>query len=214
MEETTPRVVPTSRSDEETLIRAAQRGDELASAAILRRYRDMVRSRARWYFVAGGDREDVIQEGMIGLYKAIRDYDAEMAASFRSFAELCVTRQIITAVKAATRRKHTPLNGYVSLSRDTAPDGGFERCLADVIPVRGVSDPAEIVLSSWEIQHVRRGFVDSLSPFETQVLAHYIDGMSYRDTAVCLGSHTKAVDNALQRAKRKLESEVTRYRLC
>jgi len=162
----------------------------------------------------GADRDDVIQEGMIGLFKAIRDYDPTRQASFHSFAELCVTRQIITAVKSATRRKHSPLNGYVSLSRSTSMEEDGERLLSDILAAKEICDPAEIVVSAWETDSIRSGMADSLSMLEAQVLRLYTNGRSYQEIADALGRHTKAVDNALQRVKRKMETKIQRCRAC
>lgn len=161
----------TLRGTDLGLVRAAQSGDQQASTALVRKYRSLIRCKARSYFLVGADREDVIQEGMIGLYKAIRDYDPSRQASFRSFAELCVTRQMITAVKTATRRKHVPLNTYVSLSRPAAgsEDDG-ERVLSDILAAREVCDPAEIVISAWEGDFILKGFSEALSDFEARVL--------------------------------------------
>ncbi len=196
------------------LVLAAQEGDQLASCELVRRYRALIRCKARLYFFAGADREDVIQEGLIGLFKAIRDYDPTREASFHSFAELCVTRQIITAVKAATRRKHAPLNGYISLSGPVSPDEEGERLLSDIIAAREICDPAEIVLGAWESDFIRGGVVDSLSEFEHDVLKLYTGGMSYVQIAEKLERHTKAVDNALQRIKRKMEVQIRRCHAC
>lgn len=204
----------TVRSAELALVLAAQQGCERASGEIVRKYRSLVRCKARSYYLVGADREDIIQEGLIGLFKAIRDYDPNRQASFRSFAELCVTRQMITAVKTATRHKHTPLNGYVSLTRSTSPDEDGERLLCDILAAKEICDPADIVVSAWESEFIRNGLVDSLSSFETQVLRLYIDGRSYQDIAERLGRHAKSVDNALQRVKRKTEAQIDRARLC
>ena len=193
---------------------AAREGDENASCELVRRYRGLIRSKARSYFLVGADRDDVIQEGMIGLFKAIRDYDPTRQASFHSFAELCVTRQIITAVKSATRHKHSPLNGYVSLSRSTSMEEDGERLLSDILAVKGVCDPAEIVISAWETSFIRIGMADALSPLELQVLRLYSNGRSYQEIADSLGRHTKAVDNALQRVKRKMETQIRRCNSC
>jgi RNA polymerase sporulation-specific sigma factor len=162
----------------------------------------------------GGDREDVIQEGMIGLYKAIRDYDPGRQSSFRSFAELCVTRQMITAIKTATRRKHSPLNGYISLSRTMSTEDEGERLLTDILAAKEICDPAEIVISAWEGDNIKRGLCEALSSFEAQVLRYYMDGHSYQEIAERLGRHAKSVDNALQRIKRKVEVQVDRCRVC
>jgi len=202
------------RGSELALVRAAQMGDQNASSELVRKYRSLVRCKARSYFLVGGDREDVIQEGMIGLYKAIRDYDPSRQSSFRSFAELCVTRQMITAIKTATRRKHSPLNGYVSLSRSTGTDDDGERLLEDILAAKEICDPADIVISAWEGDSIRKGLCEALSSFEAQVLRLYMDGRSYQEIAEHLGRHAKSVDNALQRIKRKVETQVDRCRVC
>jgi RNA polymerase sporulation-specific sigma factor len=203
-----------NRGAELALVLAAQGGDQQASAELVRKYRSLVRCKARSYFLVGGDREDVIQEGMIGLFKAIRDYDPDRLSSFRSFAELCVTRQMITAIKTATRRKHAPLNSYVSLSRSTTSDEEGERLLTDILAAKEVCDPATIVISAWEGDYIRKGFCEALSGFEANVLRLYMDGCSYQEIAEKLGRHTKSVDNALQRIKRKIETQIDRCRLC
>jgi RNA polymerase sporulation-specific sigma factor len=196
------------------LILAAQAGDERASAALMVKYRSFVRCKARSYFLAGADRDDVVQEGMIGLYKAIRDYRADRQSSFRSFAELCVTRQLITAIKTASRQKHGPLNTYVSLQRSATTEEEGDRVLSDILAARDVCDPAEIVISAWEATSIREGFTEALSSFESDVLLLYVEGKSYNDIAERLGRHPKAVDNALQRVKRKVEIQIRRCRAC
>ncbi|MFA5843771.1 MAG: RNA polymerase sporulation sigma factor SigH [Coriobacteriia bacterium] len=195
------------------LIRAAQSGDQRACAQIFARYGSFVRGKARSYFIAGGERDDVVQEGMIGLFKAIRDFDCGRQTSFRSFAELCVTRQLISAIKAATRRKHAPLNGYVSLSRTQQAEDEGERLLSDILAAREC-DPADIVVAAWESRSIRDGFTSMLSPFETEVLRRYVEGRTYQQIAEDLGRHVKSVDNALQRTKRKVELQVERCRAC
>jgi RNA polymerase sporulation-specific sigma factor len=203
------------RDDSElAMILAAQSGDEVASAALVCKYRSFVRCKARSYFLAGADRDDVIQEGMIGLYKAIRDYRPERQSSFRSFAELCVTRQLITAIKTASRQKHSPLNCYVSLQRSTGAEDEGDRVLSDILAVRDVCDPADIVISAWEAASIKEGFTEALSSFEAHVLQLYVDGKSYSEIADHLGRHAKSVDNALQRIKRKVEIQVQRCRAC
>jgi RNA polymerase sporulation-specific sigma factor len=196
------------------LILAAQSGDETASAALVAKYRSFVRCKARSYFLAGADRDDVIQEGMIGLYKAIRDYRSDRQSSFRSFAELCVTRQLITAIKTASRQKHGPLNSYVSLQRSASAEEEGDRVLSDILAARDVCDPAEIVISAWEASSIKEGFTEALSSFESDVLILYVDGKSYSEIAERLGRHPKAVDNALQRVKRKVEIQIRRCRAC
>ena len=202
------------RGTELALVLAAQQGDQRASGELVRKYRSLVRCKARSYYLVGADREDIIQEGLIGLFKAIRDYDPSRQASFRSFAELCITRQMITAVKTATRHKHTPLNGYVSLNRSASNDEDGERLLSDILAAKEICDPAEIVISAWESEFIRRGVVESLSSFEAHVLRLYMDGRSYQEIAERLGRHAKSVDNALQRVKRKTEAQIDRVRLC
>jgi RNA polymerase sporulation-specific sigma factor len=196
------------------LILAAQAGDERASAALVAKYRSFVRCKARSYFLAGADRDDVVQEGMIGLYKAIRDYRSDRQSSFRSFAELCVTRQLITAIKTASRQKHGPLNTYVSLQRSATTEEEGDRVLSDILAARDVCDPAEIVISAWEAASIKQGFTEALSGFESDVLVLYMEGKSYNDIADRLGRHPKAVDNALQRVKRKVEIQIRRCRAC
>jgi RNA polymerase sporulation-specific sigma factor len=196
------------------LVMAAQAGDENASSAIFYKYRSFVRCKARSYFLAGADRDDVLQEGMIGLYKAIRDYRPERQASFRSFAELCVTRQLITAIKTASRQKHSPLNTYVSLQRPTGAEDEGDRVLSEILAAREVCDPAELVISAWETASITEGFTEALSSFESQVLRLYVAGRSYEDIAQALHRHPKAIDNALQRIKRKVELQVRRCRFC
>jgi len=210
----TPRTPGSERNGELALVFAARDGDQNANCELVRRYRGLVRARARSYYLVGADRDDIIQEGMIGLFKAIRDYDSTRQASFHSFAELCVTRQIITAVKSATRRKHSPLNGYVSLSRSVSREDEGERLLSDILAAKEICDPAEIVVSAWETNFIRTGMTDTLSTFEAHVLRLYTTGHSYQDIADRLGRHTKAVDNALQRIKRKMETQIKRCHAC
>ena len=212
---TTARRIPgVERGSELQLVLSAQKGDQRACADLVRKYRGLIRYKARSYYLVGADRDDIIQEGMIGLYKAMRDYDPTRQASFHSFADLCVTRQIITAVKSATRRKHSPLNGYVSLSRSTSMEEDGERLLSDILAAKGVCDPADIVVAAWETDFIRSGVADALSPFEARVLTLYTNGRSYQEIADVLGRHTKAVDNALQRVKRKMETQIGRCRAC
>ena len=202
------------RGTELQMVLAAQQGDERACCDLVRKYRGLIRYKARTYYLVGADRDDIIQEGMIGLYKAMRDYDPTRQASFHSFADLCVTRQIITAVKSATRRKHSPLNGYVSLSRSTSMEEDGERLLSDILAAKGVCDPADIVVAAWETDFIRSGVTEALSSFEAKVLTLYTNGRSYQEIADELGRHTKAVDNALQRVKRKMETQIGRCRAC
>lgn len=194
-------------SDNE-LVAAAREGDDLALAELLGRYRSFASVKARSYFLVGADREDIIQEGMIGLYKAIRDYNPDMQASFRTFAELCVTRQIITAIKSATRHKHGPLNTYVSFSRPVSSDEEGERCIADTLTGPAVADPADLVISAERIRDLQEYFDEVLSDLEVEVLRLYVEGKSYTEIAETLQRHTKSIDNALQRIKRKLDSHL------
>jgi len=199
--------VPVEGGDED-FVRAARDGDDRALATLLDKYRGFARSKARSYFLVGADREDIIQEGMIGLYKAIRDYNPDMQTTFRAFAELCITRQIITAIKTATRQKHGPLNNYVSFSRPVLTDDDGERCLGDMLPVLQVSDPADLVISAERIRALQEHFDTVLSDLEAEVLRLYVDGKSYQEIAEVLQRHVKSIDNALQRIKRKLDSHL------
>jgi len=197
---------------DEGLVELAQSGSDVAIDALLTRYRHYARAKARTYFLAGADKEDIVQEGMIGLYKAIRDFAPEHNTAFRAFAELCITRQIITAIKTATRQKHQPLNSYVSLNRPIAGGDDDDRSLADSIETSEVADPAELVISAEEVRTIKAQMGEVLSPFEVEVLEHYIDGRSYQQIADMLGRHVKSIDNALQRIKRKLEQHIARHK--
>ena len=190
-------------SDEE-LVAAAKTGDADAFRRIWTRYRQFVRLKANSDFLAGGDGDDLIQEGNIGLYKAIRDYEYGRSTTFRSFAELCVTRQIITAIKTASRQKHVPLNTYVSFSHSPSSADFDNRTLADIIPSGRASDPVQQVISSEECASLTDCLVRLLSPLESQVLKYYLEGNSYEAIAAHIGHDTKTVDNALQRIKRKV----------
>ncbi len=200
------RAVGTTTADwtDEELVARAKNGDSDATRRILTRYHYFVRLKANSYFLAGGDGDDLIQEGYIGLYKAIRDYEYGRSTSFRSFAELCVTRQIITAIKTASRQKHLPLNTYVSFSHSPSSADFDNRTLADVIPSGRTSDPVQQVISSEEVVSLTDCLVRLLSPLESQVLKYYLEGNSYEAIAAHIGHDTKTVDNALQRIKRKV----------
>lgn len=189
---------------EEELVRLAKAGKADATRTILTRYQRFIRMKAHSYFIAGGDNDDLVQEGNIGLYKAIRDYREDRAASFRSFVELCVTRQIITAIKTASRQKHSPLNTYVSFSYTRAGSAQEGRTLADLIPSGRTSDPVEQVISSEEVQSLTGCLQQLLSPLESKVLRHYLEGLCYQDIARLVEQDNKTVDNALQRIKRKV----------
>jgi RNA polymerase sporulation-specific sigma factor len=199
-------------NSDEGLVELAQSGDDVAIDFLLTRYRHYARAKARTYFLAGADKEDIVQEGMIGLYKAIRDFEPEHNTAFRAFAELCITRQIITAIKTATRQKHQPLNSYVSLNRPVAGGDDDDRSLADSIETSEVADPAALVISAEEVRTIKAQMGEVLSPFEVEVLEHYIDGRSYQQIADMLGRHVKSIDNALQRIKRKLEQHIARHK--
>ena len=193
---------------DEQLVALAREGDDAALCTLLEKYRGFARSKARSYFLVGADKEDIVQEGMIGLYKAIRDYNPDLDTSFRAFAELCVTRQIITAIKTATRHKHGPLNNYVSFHRPVLADEDGERCLGDVLVGPALSDPAELVISAERIRALQHHFETVLSDLEAEVLRLYVDGKSYQEIAELLKRHVKSIDNALQRIKRKLDSHL------
>jgi RNA polymerase sporulation-specific sigma factor len=190
---------------DEELVASFRSGEQAGVEALLNRYRGFTRLKARSYFLAGADRDDIVQEGMIGLYKAIRDFDPGRETSFRSFAEVCVTRQIITAVKTATRQKHTPLNTYISLSKPLGDADDADWALQDVIEGPEISDPAELVISGDEIRNMKMAFSEILSDFEAEVLHMYVEGKSYQEIAEHLDRHVKSIDNALQRIKRKIE---------
>ncbi|MCL6599318.1 MAG: RNA polymerase sporulation sigma factor SigH [Alicyclobacillus macrosporangiidus] len=191
------------RSDEE-LVEAVRNGDDQALEYLIHKYRNFVRAKARSYFLIGADREDIVQEGMIGLYKSIRDYREDRLTSFKAFAELCITRQIITAIKTATRQKHIPLNSYVSLDKPIY-DEDSDRTLLDVIGAARVTDPEELVIHQEEFDDIELKMSELLSDLERQVLMLYLDGRSYQEIAIDLDRHVKSIDNALQRVKRKLE---------
>jgi RNA polymerase sporulation-specific sigma factor len=193
--------------DDLELLRRARSGDDRAIETLIERYRNFARSKARTYFLSGADREDVVQEGMIGLYKAIRDFDAEQETPFRAFAELCVSRQILTAIKTANRNKHQPLNRSMSLDAPIhGPEG--ERPAADSVEARDVADPAELVISAEEIEALRETMRVNLTRLEGDVLSLYMAGRSYEQIAAALGNHVKSIDNALQRIKRKLQKHL------
>ena len=187
------------------LVVRARNGDQVALDALIRRYTGFVRLKASSYFLAGGDSEDLIQEGLIGLYKAVRDFRHDKETSFRSFAELCVTRQIITAIKTATRFKHSPLNTYISFSNTPAgQDSDSDVTLGDALPGPSVDDPSICVISTEELQSLVFSLGTGLSKLEADALKLYLEGSSYEEMAEELGCDTKTIDNALQRVKRKI----------
>lgn len=190
--------------EDEDIVAEAQQDNYKALEYIINKYKSFVKSKARSYFLIGADREDIIQEGMIGLYKAIRDFKGDKLSSFRAFAELCITRQIITAIKTATRQKHIPLNSYVSLNKPLY-DEESDRTLMDIIAEGKVSDPEELVISHEEFSNIECKMGEILSGLEWEVLTSYLQGKSYQEIAATLDRHVKSIDNALQRVKRKLE---------
>jgi RNA polymerase sporulation-specific sigma factor len=197
---------PFAESSDISLVNSYRRGNQGALDALMLRYHQFVRLKASSYFLAGGDSEDLIQEGMLGLYKAVRDYREDRQASFRSFAELCITRQIITAIKTATRQKHSPLNGYLSFSQSPSDSGEESDCsLADVLPGPPAHDPVNQVISSEEVESLTACLMSLLSALEGRVLRLYMLGLSYERIANELECDCKTVDNALQRIKRKVD---------
>ncbi len=189
---------------DEEIIADAKAGDNAALEYLINKYKSFVRAKARTYFLIGADREDIIQEGMIGLYKAIRDFREDKLSSFRAFAELCITRQIITAIKTATRQKHIPLNSYVSLNKPIF-DEESDRTLMDVLGEECVSDPEELFINREEFNCIEVKMGEILSSLEMKVLSLYLQGRTYQEIAQVLDRHVKSIDNALQRVKRKLE---------
>ncbi|MBQ9721538.1 MAG: RNA polymerase sporulation sigma factor SigH [Oscillospiraceae bacterium] len=188
---------------DEQIVLLAQDANGAALEYLLNKYKNFVRSKARSYFLIGADHEDIVQEGMIGLYKAIRDYRAEKLSSFRAFAELCVTRQIITAIKTATRQKHIPLNSYISLNKPIYEEDS-DRTLLDVITEEGASNPEEMFIDREDLSLIEGKIGQMLSDLEKDVLVRYMEGKSYVEIAGEMGRHVKSIDNALQRIKRKL----------
>ena len=189
---------------DEDIVDLAQQGEQFAVEFLVDKYKNFVRAKARSYFLIGADKEDIIQEGMIGLFKAIRDYKLDKLTSFRAFAELCITRQIITAIKTATRQKHIPLNSYVSLNKPVY-DEESDRTLIDILSTTRITNPEEIIISREEFVFIEKKMGEILSSLEWKVLMAYLEGKSYQEIAVDLKRHVKSVDNALQRVKRKLE---------
>ncbi len=188
---------------DEQVVKLAQEADGAALEYLLNKYKNFVRTKARSYFLIGADHEDIVQEGMIGLYKAIRDYRAEKLSSFRAFAELCVTRQIITAIKTATRQKHIPLNSYISLNKPIYEEDS-DRTLLDVITEEGMSNPEEMIIDREDLSMIEGRIGQMLSDLEKDVLVRYMEGKSYVEIAGEMNRHVKSIDNALQRIKRKL----------
>jgi RNA polymerase sporulation-specific sigma factor len=190
--------------EDEQLVELVHQGDGDALDFLIHKYQNFVRAKARSYFLVGADREDIIQEGMIGLYKAVRDFKGDKLSSFKAFAELCITRQMITAIKTATRQKHIPLNSYVSVDRPIYDDES-DRTLMDVISGTKAMDPEELIVNREEVDDIEVKMTELLSDLERKVLALYLDGRSYQEISEELNRHVKSIDNALQRVKRKLE---------
>lgn len=193
-----------SYETEEEVVVKAKNGDVRAQEYIISKYENFVKSKAKSYFLIGADKEDIYQEGMIGLYKAIRDFNYQKSTSFKAFAELCVTRQIITAIKTATRQKHIPLNTYISLNKPVS-DEESDRTLLDIISSITITDPEELIISQEQKEFIEAEIEKVLSDLEIQVLQSYLDGKSYQEIACDLDRHSKSIDNALQRVKKKLE---------
>lgn len=195
------------QKEEYEIVKRAANGDRIALEYIMAKYKNFVRIKAKSYFLIGADKEDILQEGMIGLYKAIRDFDENKAHSFKAFAEVCITRQIITAIKTATRQKHIPLNTYVSLSKPIY-DEESERTLLDIITASMVTNPEELIISKEELKNIEDKINNLLSDLEQEVLGLYLNGKSYQEIADIIGKEPKSIDNALQRVKRKLEKHL------
>jgi len=190
--------------EEEELICLANQGDSIAEEIIINKYKKLVKVKARSYFLIGADTEDIIQEGMIGLYKAVRNYQLKKISSFKAFAELCITRQIITAIKSATRQKHIPLNSYISLNRPIFNEDS-DRTLLDIVDSLSTNDPQDLFLNNEKLESLRKKINKILSDLERDVLEAYLEAKSYQEISHQLGRHVKSIDNALQRIKRKLE---------
>jgi len=199
-----------SQLSDDELIKIIRDGDSRAQEVLIKRYKNFVLAKSRSYFLVGAGREDIVQEGMIGLYKAVRDYKIDRLASFRAFAELCITRQIITAIKAATRQKHQPLNSYVSLNKPIY-DEESDRTLLDILKGTKLNNPEELFVSKETYDLIENQISEMLSTLEFNVLQEYLNGKSYQDIADTLDKHVKSVDNALQRVKRKMEDFLEKH---
>ena len=191
------------KSDEEIVVEAKEKSSR-AQEYLISKYENFVKLKSKSYFLIGADKEDIYQEGMIGLYKAIRDFNPEKLTSFRAFAELCITRQIITAIKTATRQKHIPLNTYISLNKPIYEEES-DRTLIDVLSELKITDPEELIIGKEQVEHMEGKMDKVLSDLEKEVLQSYLDGKSYQEIASDLDRQAKSIDNALQRVKRKLE---------
>ena len=190
---------------DEQIVALSQAGDDEALEFLLMKYRTAVLKRARTYFLIGADHEDIVQEGMVGLFKAVRDFNPEKQSGFRSFAELCITRQMITAIKTATRQKHTPLNTYISLNRPLF-DEEYEMTLMDILGEEAkVVNPEEIILNKEQYEDIEQKIKTALRQFERRVLSYYLKGKSYQEIGTILQRDPKSIDNALQRIKKKID---------
>ena len=189
---------------DEEVVEEAKKGDSRAQEYLISKYENFVKAKAKSYFLIGADKEDIYQEGMIGLYKAIRDFKSDKLTSFKAFAEICVTRQIITAIKTATRQKHIPLNTYISLNKPIYEEDS-DRTLIDVLSELKITDPEELIIGKEQLKHIEGEMEKVLSNLEMEVLQSYLDGKSYQEIACDLDRQAKSIDNALQRVKRKLE---------
>lgn len=198
-------------SDDE-IVQLAQNGNQVALEYLIRKYKNFVKAKSRSYFLIGADRDDIVQEGMIGLYKAVKDYDIDKLASFKAFAELCITRQIITAIKTATRQKHQPLNSYISLNKPIYSEDS-DRTLLDVLKGSKLTNPEEKFISTQTYNLLEDSIKEMLSDLELDVLIEYLKGKSYQEIAEDIDRHVKSVDNALQRVKKKLEDFLEKHNI-
>ena len=195
--------------DEELIVEKARKGDLKSQEIIIKKYKNFVRSKARSYFLIGADREDLVQEGMIGLFKAMRDYQPDKMSSFKSFAELCIKRQIITAIKTATRQKHIPLNSYVSLNKPVFDEESGDRTLYEVMTNNSKElNPESLIIKREELSQMEEKMGEVLSDLEWKVLTAYLEGKSYHEISMEMNKHVKSVDNALQRVKKKMEKHI------
>lgn len=195
-----------NKSDEE-VVYEAKKGNVNAEEYLIAKYENFVKLKSKSYFLIGADKEDIYQEGMIGLYKAIRDFKVDKISSFKAFAELCITRQIITAIKTATRQKHIPLNTYISLNKPIYEEES-DRTLIDVLSELKINDPEELIIGKEQLEHIEEKMEEVLSDLEKEVLQAYLDGKSYQEIAADLDRQAKSIDNALQRVKKKLEKSL------
>jgi RNA polymerase sporulation-specific sigma factor len=196
-----------SNMEDEEVLTYVNAGCRQGMEYLIEKYKPLVRAKARSYFLVGADREDIVQEGMIGLFKAVRDYKPEKQIPFKAFADICITRQVITAVKAATRQKHIPLNSYVSLNKKVF-DEDSDKYLIEVIEEASVTNPEELLISKEEICFIESLVIELLSPFEKEVLRKYLSGITYQEIAKQLNKPVKSIDNALQRLKKKIEKKL------